>query len=188
MGDMEDAEVRSFRRDAQLDWYYDWLQGFEYKSESRASLISWLRFTWYCVPCGSGTEITRRGKHSYEGYCEHVFDREGLDLSRADDVRHAEYERLMSLSELRDCPIHLVRVPLVDWYRDYRARPQRDTEVLGCGCHLVQPPERRPCYSCPPLVDGTLRAPRVVRRFVVEAHRDPTAAYELECGHSTIDL
>lgn len=186
MGDMEDYEVRMLRRDAQLDWYDGWLEGFEYKSEPRGSLISWLRFTWHCVPCDGVVEIIKRGEHSYEGDCEHVLDREGVDSYRVEDAQHAAYEAAMDLSSLRDCPIHLIRVPMHDWHRDYWGG--RDIEVLACGCHIVQPPERRPCPDCPRLSDGSMRAPRVVTRLVVEQHRDPTVAYKLECGHTTIDL
>lgn len=46
------------------------------------------------------------------------------------------------------------------------------------------------CYMCLPLEDrlgpdkGPLR--KVVRTRTVEAHRDPTEAYLLECGHWVI--
>lgn len=186
MGDMEDAEVRALRRDAELDWYNDWLRDFAENGEARVTLVSWLQFDWYCVPCGTTARIIKRGEHSYEGNCLHVFDREGVDLDRAENAQHEAYEAAMELSSLRDCPIHLVRVPMIDWYRNYGTN--REIEVLACGCNIVQPPERRPCPDCPRLIDGEMRAPRVVKRLVVEKHRDPTMAYELECGHTTIDM
>lgn len=36
------------------------------------------------------------------------------------------------------------------------------------------------CHTCK-------EARRSVSQFVIEAHRDPTTAYRLECGHATID-
>lgn len=45
--------------------------------------------------------------------------------------------------------------------------------------------ETRPCYLCdsdhPPQV-------QVLSEFTTDAHRDPTAAYRLACGHTVIDL
>lgn len=186
MGDMEQYEINALRRDAQLDWYYDWLQGFEYKNEPRGSLVSWLRFTWDCVSCGHDVEITKRGDNSYEGDCEHVFDREGVDLDRAENAQHRAYEDAMDRQYMRDCPIHLVLVSIVDWHRNHRTG--QDTEVLACKCELTSPPERKKCSMCPRLSDGSHRAPRVVECFVTDEHRDPTTAYKLECGHSTIDF
>lgn len=63
-------------------------------------------------------------------------------------------------------------------------------EVVG------EEPLRLPCPDCyrdhtgePPPDDRRLWPDRLaIDTFVVDERRDPTAAYRLQCGHSTIDL
>jgi hypothetical protein len=60
-------------------------------------------------------------------------------------------------------------------------------------CHSSGEPSELGCYSCTRKAGGDPFAPdsehprrKVVRSFTIEEHRDPTAAYELDCGHSII--
>lgn len=60
-----------------------------------------------------------------------------------------------------------------------------------CDCYLDHRPqplrtrERRRCYDCGPVLVGHMR--RVIGHFVTQPRFDPTTAYRLACGHSTID-
>lgn len=49
---------------------------------------------------------------------------------------------------------------------------------------ILRTRERRRCYDCVPI---TGRVRRVVSKFVVAEHFDPTQAYNLTCGHAAID-
>lgn len=191
MGDMEQYEIKALRRDGELDQYYDWLGNFPHWTEPRVTLLSWLQFEWYCPSCGRDVTVTKQGEHSYEGDCEHILDRQGVDAQWADMAQERAYEESQRRSELVDCPVHLIPVPVIDWYRDYGAQGYHATyiEVLACKCKIVAPPMRKPCPSCPTLDKrGTMPARLVTRQFTTARQYDATAAYELDCGHTTIDL
>lgn len=55
-----------------------------------------------------------------------------------------------------------------------------------CGPESLRIRERRRCFNCGPALVGRMR--RVTGHFTTQARFDPTLAYRLACGHSTIDV
>ncbi len=68
--------------------------------------------------------------------------------------------------------------PLTQDDLDYEAHCLKQASILKTR-------ERRRCYTCGESGIGRMR--RVTGHFVTSKHFDPTEAYRLDCGHSTID-
>lgn len=68
--------------------------------------------------------------------------------------------------------------PLTQDDLDYEAYCLKQASILKTR-------ERRRCYTCGESGIGRMR--HVTGHFVTSKHFDPTEAYRLDCGHSTID-
>lgn len=185
MGDMEQAEVHSLRRDAEIDSYADWYRSFPFTGEPRQTLVSWLTFRVYCpgMGCGDQARFVRKGEHSYECEHGHIAPRDEVDLNLAKRAIEQAYEDTVWQSQLVECPMHLIKAEVIDWIQNW--------QQLSCRCWIKEV-ERKPCGTCPRISDGhggMIHQYRLVIKYVtVEARRDATAGYVLDCGHTTIDF
>lgn len=186
MGDMEQYEARMCHRDAVIDQYNDWLDDYIWANEPRSLLISWKQFNIQCWRCELTYTVFKVGANSYQLDCGHIADRFTVDQNiLAEAALDAKLADCYGDSDRYwyHCPVHLVKVRIDDVHGSMRFG-DRLTYQLSCGCLIDEAPDRMECHQCP-LIDGVaVPMPRVTGRGgIIEARRDATQTYELECGH-----